>query len=119
MWPFRYEAVLRWRSPQGKFSELKLLRSWVSGIGVLLLMGVASAHAALGSVTPEDRRDYEAVASTRSWSVAPSGSYRIFLDIYNNADYYDSEPGGKTSLFADRTVLTDTIRPVMTVLWDQ
>jgi hypothetical protein len=92
---------------------------WLCLASGLVGSALSVAHAALGSIPPEDRRDYEAVASTRAWSVAPSGHYRLFLDVYNNADYYDSEPGGQTKLFADRTLLTDTIRPVMTVLWDQ
>ena len=87
---------------------------------MLLLVAAAGprADALLSSVQPADREDYQAVASTRSWSTAPSGPYRIYLDIYDNADFFDSEPGG-TKFFADKTVLSDTLRPVVTVLWER
>ncbi|HVO32276.1 MAG TPA: hypothetical protein VMU17_00070, partial [Elusimicrobiota bacterium] len=75
-------------------------------------------EASIGIASPEDRAEYAAVASTPAWAAPPLGSYRLFIDIYDNADFYDSEPNGDKQ-FPDRTVLSDIVRPVATVLWDE
>jgi hypothetical protein len=86
---------------------------------ITLLLGIASsAHAVLGILGDGDKKEYDMVASSQPWDAAPARNCRLFLDVYNTSDYYDSEPNGDPR-FSDRTVLSDTVRPVTTVLWDR
>jgi hypothetical protein len=80
-------------------------------------MASAPAQAVQSSVGQFDIQDYDTVTSTWSWAQPPSDHHRLFLDVYNVTDFFDSETGGVAG-FTDQTLLADTIRPMVTVLWD-
>jgi len=84
----------------------------------LFLSAISPAYATLGILSNADRQEYNTVASTHTWAAVPSAHYRFFIDIYDTAAYYDSEPNGDPR-FSDITALTDTIRPVVTALWER
>ncbi len=69
-------------------------------------------------VSQFDVEDYTVSVSTHSWAQPPSDHHRLFFDVYNVTDFFDSETGG-TAGFTDQTLLADTIRPTATVLWDE
>jgi hypothetical protein len=71
-----------------------------------------------GPIGDFDSSHYGVTAATTSWAAGPSDHHRIFLDIYNVADFFDSETAG-TAGFIDQTLFADTIRPTVTVLWDE
>lgn len=75
------------------------------------------AEATQSPVSQFDLQDYDVATSTFGWSQPPSSHHRLYLDVYNETDFFDSETGG-TAGFADHTQLADTIRPTATVLWD-
>jgi hypothetical protein len=75
-------------------------------------------YVSLGALSQQEREEYAATVSTAAWSSAPSASYRLFFDLYNLSDFFDTEPG-KDTRFPNETVLSDTVRPVATLLWDE
>lgn len=69
-------------------------------------------------VSQFDLQDYETVASSHAWSQEPSDHHRLYLDVYNVTELFDSETGDAAG-FAGQTLLADTLRPTATVLWDE
>lgn len=92
------------------------MRGHLTVIGVLLAGMAAGAHAL--PVSPFDAQDYTTTVTTVPWAQPPSDHHRLFLDVYNVTDIFDSETGGVAG-FTDQTVLADTVRPTATVLWDE
>lgn len=66
-----------------------------------------------------EHRDYDLEATPPAWAAQPSHHHRLFLDVYNVTDFYDFETTGAAGLFPSRTLLADTIRPTLTLLWDE
>jgi hypothetical protein len=83
----------------------------------LLGITVYRAEAAQSQISQFDQDDYNTVTSTYPWSQAPSNHHRLYLDIYNVTDFFDSETGDVAG-FTDQTLLADTVRPTATLLWD-
>src|SRR5262249_18530769 len=65
-----------------------------------------------------DSQDYAEPVSSTSWAAPPSDHHRLFFDVYNVTDIFDSETGHEVG-FDDQTILADTIRPTFTILWDE
>jgi hypothetical protein len=82
-----------------------------------LSFGLSRAEAIQPVVSQFDMGEYTTATSTYSWAEAPANRHRLYLDVYNVTDFFDSETGGAVG-FADHTQLADTIRPTATVLWD-
>jgi len=85
--------------------------------GLTLGLGIARVDAVQPVVSQFDYRDYEISSSSESWAQPPSDHHRLYFDVYNVTDFFDTETGGSAG-FADHTILADTIRPTATVLWD-
>ena len=102
------------------FRLVKILFPHRAGIALgIVVAAAASSFAYLGNNSQENESEFAASASTQTWSSGPSGSYRLFVDVYNLTDFYDSEPGRDKDRFPAKTLLSDTARPVVTLLWDK
>src|SRR5438046_210264 len=91
------------------------MTAWVLSALIGCAAGTYAAPYPLGpSATPGDAVS----ASSTPWAQPPSDHHRLYLDVYNITDMFDSETGGVAG-FTDQTLLADTIRPTATVLWDE
>jgi hypothetical protein len=87
-------------------------------LGLLLIFPALCAQAVLSPVSPSELQDYQTAVSSPGWATPPTGRPRLFLDVYNVTNFFDSETRG-TANFTDQTLLADTIRPTATILWDE
>jgi opacity protein-like surface antigen len=74
------------------------------------------SYAGLYSIS--DYQETESSTTVPGWFSAPGNHHRLFLDIYNVTDYYDFETSSSAG-FVDGTFFADTIRPTVTILWDE
>ncbi len=65
-----------------------------------------------------ERRDYDLAASSAAYFTPPGPHHRLFLDLYNITDFYNFETND-TPGYIDGTWLADTLRPTLTVLWNE
>jgi hypothetical protein len=84
----------------------------------LFFAGGISPLGAQSPVSPFDTQEYDMRVSSSEWSQPPADHHRLYFDVLNITDFFDSETGGVAG-FADQTLLSDTIRPTVTVLWDE
>ncbi len=91
--------------------------AWLGGISLGLLFSAARpSH----GVWPDDfeRRDFALTTSTYTPLTPPGTHTRLLFDFQNTTAFYDYESDG-FSRFIDGTWLTDTLKPVLTILWDE
>jgi hypothetical protein len=87
-------------------------------LGVLGVGAVPALHAVQPVVNQFDVEDYTTAVSSYTWAQSPGPHHRLYLDVYNVTDFFDAETGGSVG-FADHTQLSDTLRPTMTLLWNE
>lgn len=95
------------------------MKLFVATVAVLSLLAVR-AEAGRGSL-PYGFSDYsESHSSTTmpAWAAAPGLHHRLYLDVYNITDFYDFETSSAEG-FPDGTFFADTIRPTLTLMWDE